>query len=146
MMRQSVQTVLPESTGNNTLSLRFRMPGSFNFFSSPHSPLPILLVSGMPEWQGHNQSDKLLQSWYCRQLRSALLFHEPRIAALQVNLKAAYCHELAISLEMMLYHDDEPLTFDWSGRRGAGIARCRSNDGNAIRARRIALGPISGRF
>lgn len=102
------------------------MPGSLSTFSSPHSPLPILLVSGMPEWQGHNQSDKLLQSWYCRQLRSALLFHEPRIAALQVNLKEAYCYELAISLEMMLYHDDEPLTFDWSGRRAAGIARCRS--------------------
>lgn len=141
MMRQSVQTVLPESTGNNTLSLRDSVCRDlFQLFSSPHSPLPILLVSGMPEWQGHNQSDKLLQSWYCRQLRSALLFHEPRIAALQVNLKAVYCHELVISLDMMLYHDDEPLTFDWSGRRGAGIARCRSNDGNAIRARRIALG------
>ena len=60
----------------------------------------------------HNQSDKHLQSWYCRQLRSALLFHEPRIAALQVNLKEAYSHTLAISLEIMLYHDGEPLTFD----------------------------------
>lgn len=35
-----------------------------------------------------------------------------QIAALQVNLKEAYCHTLAISLEIMLYHDDEPLTFD----------------------------------
>lgn len=86
-----------------------RSPHSFN---SPHSALPSLLVSGMPEWQVHNQSDKHLQSWYCRQLRSALLFHEPRIAALQVNLKEAYSHTLAISLEIMLYHDDEPLTFD----------------------------------
>ncbi|MDA6578250.1 anti-adapter protein IraD, partial [Escherichia coli] len=77
-----------------------------------HPALPSLLVSGMPEWQVHNQSDKHLQSWYCRQLRSALLFHEPRIAALQVNLKEAYSHTLAISLEIMLYHDDEPLTFD----------------------------------
>ncbi|EFI90366.1 anti-adapter protein iraD [Escherichia coli B36-2] len=31
---------------------------------------------------------------------------------MQVNLKEAYCHTLAISLEIMLYHDDEPLTFD----------------------------------
>lgn len=63
MMRQSVQTVLPESTGNNTLSLRDSVCRDlFQLFSSPHSPLPILLVSGMPEWQGHNQSDKLLQS------------------------------------------------------------------------------------
>ncbi|EMX5570919.1 anti-adapter protein IraD, partial [Escherichia coli] len=33
-------------------------------------------------------------------------------AALQVNFKEAYCHTLAISLEIMLYHDGEPLTFD----------------------------------
>ncbi|HAN8039143.1 TPA: anti-adapter protein IraD, partial [Escherichia coli] len=53
MMRQSVQTVLPESTGNNTLSLRDSVCRDlFQLFSSPHSPLPILLVSGMPEWQG----------------------------------------------------------------------------------------------
>ena len=120
MMRQSVQTVLPESTGHNTLSLRDSVCRDlFQLFSSPHSPLPILLVSGMPEWQGHNQSDKLLQSWYCRQLRSALLFHEPRIAALQVNLKAVYCHELVISLEMMLYHEDEPLTIDLVWQKGS---------------------------
>ena len=47
------------------------------------------------------------------------LFQEPRIAALQVNLKEAYCHELAISLEMMLYHDDEPLTFDLVWQKGS---------------------------
>ena len=114
MMRQSLQAVLPESTGNKTSSLREsvcrRSPSLFLVL--PIRRYRSLLVSGMPEWQGHNQSDKLLQSWYCRQLRSALLFHEPRIAALQVNLKEAYCYELAISLEMMLYHDDEPLTFD----------------------------------
>ena len=81
MMRQSLQAVLPEISGNKT------------------SPLRKSVCSD-------------LQSWYCRQLRSALLFHEPRIAALQVNLKEAYCHTLAISLEIMLYHDDESLTFD----------------------------------
>lgn len=118
MMRQSVQTVLPESTGNNTLSLRDSVCRSFNFLVLPIHRYQYYLFPGMPEWQGHNQSDKLLQSWYCRQLRSALLFHEPRIAALQVNLKEAYCHELAISLEMMLYHDDEPLTFDLVWQKG----------------------------
>ncbi|AUS68305.1 anti-adapter protein IraD [Escherichia albertii] len=120
MMRQSLQTVLPESTGNNTSSLRDSVCRDlFQLFNSPHSPLPTLLVSGMPEWQGHNQSDKCLQNWYCRQLRSALLFHEPRIAALQVSLKEAYCRDLAISLEMMLFHDDEPLTFDLIWRNGS---------------------------
>lgn len=113
MMRQSLQAVLPEISGNKTSSLRKSVCSDLlTLFNSPHSALPSLLVSGMPEWQVHNPSDKHLQSWYCRQLRSALLFHEPRIAALQVNLKEAYCHTLAISLEIMLYHDDEPLTFD----------------------------------
>ncbi len=113
MMRQLLQTVLPEKTGSNTSLLRDSVCRDlFQLFNSPHSPLPTLLVSGMPEWQGHNKCDKRLQSWYCRQLRSALLFHEPRIAALQVSLKEVYCHDLAISLEMMLYHDDEPLTLE----------------------------------
>ena len=130
MMRQSLQAVLPEISGNKTSSLRKSVCSDLlTLFNSPHSALPSLLVSGMPEWQLHNQSDKHLQSWYCRQLRSALLFHEPRIAALQVNFKEAYClfvansicrkfwhrpkvHILAISLEIMLYHDGEPLTFD----------------------------------
>ncbi|MCH4705409.1 anti-adapter protein IraD [Escherichia coli] len=113
MMRQSLQAVLPEISGNKTSLLRKSVCSDIlTLFNSPHSALPSLLVSGMPEWQVHNQSDKHLQSWYCRQLRSALLFHEPRIAALQVNIKEAYCHTLAISLEIMLYHDGEPLTFD----------------------------------
>ena len=107
MMRQSRQAVLPEISGNKTSSLRKSICSDLlTLFNSPHSALPSLLVSGMPEWQVHNQSDKHLQSWYCRQLRSALLFHEPRIAALQVNLKEAYSHTLAISLEIMLYHDE----------------------------------------
>lgn len=60
----------------------------------------------------YNSSDKYFQSWYCRQLRFVLLFYELRIAALQVNLKEAYCYILAISFEIMLYYDDESLTFD----------------------------------
>ena len=113
MMRQSRQAVLPEISGNKTSLLRKSVCSDIlTLFNSPLSALPSLLVSGMPEWQVHNPSDKHLQSWYCRQLRSALLFHEPRIAALQVNLKEAYSHTLAISLEIMLYHDGEPLTFD----------------------------------
>lgn len=119
MMRQLLQTVLPEKTGSNTSLLRDSVcQDLFQLFNSPHSPLPTLLVSGMPEWQGHNKCDKRLQSWYCRQLRSALLFHEPRIAALQVSLKEVYCHDLAISLEMMLYHDDEPLTLELIWQHG----------------------------
>ena len=113
MMRQSLQAVLPEISGNKTSSLRKSV-------CSDLLTLLILLIrhyrhylfQACPSGRVHNQSDKHLQSWYCRQLRSALLFHEPRIAALQVNLKEAYSHTLAISLEIMLYHDDEPLTFD----------------------------------
>lgn len=92
---------------------------SFNFLVLPIHRYQYYLFQACLSGKEHNQSDKLLQSWYCRQLRSALLFHEPRIAALQVNLKEAYCHELAISLEMMLYHDDEPLTFDLVWQKGS---------------------------
>ena len=81
MMRQSLQAVLPEISGNKTSPLRKSVCSDLlTLFNSPHSALPSLLVSGMPEWQ--------------------------------VNLKEAYCHTLAISLEIMLYHDDESLTFD----------------------------------
>lgn len=74
MMRQSLQAVLPEISGNKTSLLRKSVCSDIlTLFNSPHSALPSLLVSGMPEWQVHNQSDKHLQSWYCRQLRSALL-------------------------------------------------------------------------
>ncbi len=67
MMRQLLQTVLPEKTGSNTSLLRDSVcQDLFQLFNSPHSPLPTLLVSGMPEWQGHNKCDKRLQSWYCR--------------------------------------------------------------------------------
>ncbi len=98
----------------------------------------------------HNPSDKHLQSWYCRQLRSALLFHEPRIAALQVNLKEAYCHTLAISLEIMLYHDDEPLTFDlvWDngGWRSAtlGMRLTQSPSSRSSRQKRSATRTHAG--
>ena len=129
MMRQSLQAVLPEISGNKTSLLRKSVCSDIlTLFNSPHSALPSLLVSGMPEWQVHNQSDKHLQSWYCRQLRSALLFHEPRIAALQVNFKEAYCHTLAISLEIMLYHDGEPLTFDLVWDNGGWCSAMLENE------------------
>ncbi|HEL9753773.1 TPA: anti-adapter protein IraD, partial [Klebsiella pneumoniae] len=63
MMRQSRQAVLPEISGNKTSSLRKSICSDLlTLFNSPHSALPSLLVSGMPEWQVHNQSDKHLQS------------------------------------------------------------------------------------
>lgn len=60
MMRQSLQAVLPEISGNKTSLLRKSVCSDLlTLFNSPHSALPSLLVSGMPEWQVHNQSDKL---------------------------------------------------------------------------------------
>ena len=57
MMRQSRQAVLPEISGNKTSSLRKSICSDLlTLFNSPHSALPSLLVSGMPEWQVHNQS------------------------------------------------------------------------------------------
>ncbi|EEW3250387.1 anti-adapter protein IraD, partial [Escherichia coli] len=57
MMRQSLQAVLPEISGNKTSLLRKSVCSDLlTLFNSPHSALPSLLVSGMPEWQVHNQS------------------------------------------------------------------------------------------
>ncbi|SQK38578.1 DNA replication/recombination/repair protein [Escherichia coli] len=55
MMRQSLQAVLPEISGNKTSLLRKSVCSDLlTLFNSPHSALPSLLVSGMPEWQVHN--------------------------------------------------------------------------------------------
>ena len=55
MMRQSLQAVLPEISGNKTSPLRKSVCSDLlTLFNSPHSALPSLLVSGMPEWQVHN--------------------------------------------------------------------------------------------
>lgn len=113
MMRQSLQAVLPEISGNKTSLLR----------KSVCSDLLTLLIllfrhyrhylfQACPSGKCITRATNISRAGIAVQLRSALLFHEPRIAALQVNLKEAYSHTLAISLEIMLYHDDEPLTFD----------------------------------
>lgn len=50
MMRQSLQAVLPEISGNKTSLLRKSVCSDIlTLFNSPHSALPSLLVSGMPE-------------------------------------------------------------------------------------------------
>ncbi|MDO6894102.1 anti-adapter protein IraD, partial [Acinetobacter baumannii] len=71
MMRQSLQAVLPKISGNKTSLLRKSVCSDLlTLFNSPHSAVSSLLVSGMPEWQVLNPSDKPLQSWYCGQLSS----------------------------------------------------------------------------
>ncbi|MGQ7076577.1 hypothetical protein ACUN90_36160, partial [Escherichia sp. SP-MK2] len=58
MMRQSLQAVLPEISGNKTSLLRKSVCSDIlTLFNSPHSALPSLLVSGMPEWQVQNAAD-----------------------------------------------------------------------------------------
>ncbi|STP22414.1 DNA replication/recombination/repair protein [Escherichia coli] len=53
MMRQSVQTVLPESTGNNTLSLRDSVCRDlFQLFSFSHSPLQYYLFQACLSGKG----------------------------------------------------------------------------------------------
>lgn len=60
MMRQSLQAVLPEISGNKTSSLRKSVCSDLlTLFNSPHSALPSLLVSGMPEWQVHNRATNI---------------------------------------------------------------------------------------
>lgn len=135
MMRQSLQAVSPEISGNKTLSLRKSVCSDLlTLFNSPHSALPSLLVSGMPEWQVHNQSDKHLQSWYCRQLRSALLFHEPRIAALQVNLKGNI--DIVSDLSTLFCGFNPKRVFNGYVFLGGGLNRGFDNDeANALDTR-----------
>ena len=46
------------------------------------------------------------------ELRAAILRNEPRIQALTVSVKDAHHQTLALHLEVMLWHDDDPLTLD----------------------------------
>ncbi|CAB5553252.1 Anti-adapter protein iraD [Citrobacter werkmanii] len=80
--------------------------------------LPVLLAWGVPEWHGLNAGDERVLRWYCRQLRAAILRHEPRIQALIVSVKDAYHQTLALQLDAMLWNDDEPLTLELAYQNG----------------------------
>ena len=81
--------------------------------------LPVLLAWGVPEWHGLNAGDEWVLRWYCRQLRAVILRHEPRIQALIVSVKDAHHQTLALHLEVMLWHDDDPLTLDLTYLHGS---------------------------
>lgn len=80
--------------------------------------LPVLLAWGVPEWHGLNAGDERVLRWYCRQLRAAILRHEPRIQALIVSIKDAHHQTLALQLDAMLWNDDEPLTLELAYQNG----------------------------
>ncbi|EPF2245488.1 MULTISPECIES: type VI secretion system baseplate subunit TssE [Citrobacter freundii complex] len=80
--------------------------------------LPVLLAWGVPEWHGLNAGDERVLRWYCRQLRAAILRHEPRIQALIVSVKNAHHQTLALQLDAMLWNDDEPLTLELAYQNG----------------------------
>ncbi|HGW6105199.1 TPA: type VI secretion system baseplate subunit TssE [Citrobacter werkmanii] len=80
--------------------------------------LPVLLAWGVPEWHGLNAGDERVLRWYCRQLRAAILRHEPRIQALIVRVKDAHHQMLALQLDAMLWNDDEPLTLELAYQNG----------------------------
>ncbi len=81
--------------------------------------LPALLTWGVPEWQGLNVGDERVLNGYCRRLRAAILRNEPRIQALTVSVKDAHHQTLALHLEVMLWHDDDPLTLDLTYLHGS---------------------------
>lgn len=81
--------------------------------------LPLLLSWGVPEWHGCNAGDERVLNWYCRQLRAAILRNEPRIQALTVSVKDAHHQTLALHLEVMLWHNDDPLTLDLTYLHGS---------------------------
>lgn len=80
--------------------------------------LPVLLAWGVPEWHGLNAGDERVLRWYCRQLRAAILRHEPRIQALIVSVKDVHHQTLALQLDAMLWNDDEPLTLELAYQNG----------------------------
>lgn len=80
--------------------------------------LPALLAWGVPEWHGRNAGDERVLRWYCRQLRAAILRHEPRIQALIVSVKDAHHQTLALQIDAMLWNDDEPLTLELAYQNG----------------------------
>lgn len=80
--------------------------------------LPVLLAWGVPEWHGLNAGDERVLRWYCRQLRAAILRHEPRIQSLIVSVKDAHHQTLALQLDAMLWNDDEPLTLELAYQNG----------------------------
>lgn len=80
--------------------------------------LPVLLAWGVPEWHGLNAGDERVLRWYCRQLRAAILRHEPRIQALIVSVKDAHHQTLALQLDAMLWNDDESLTLELAYQNG----------------------------
>ncbi|EGT0661456.1 type VI secretion system baseplate subunit TssE [Citrobacter werkmanii] len=80
--------------------------------------LPVLLAWGVPEWHGLNAGDERVLRWYCRQLRAAILRHEPRIQALIVSVKDAHHQTLALQIDAMLWNDDEPLTLELAYQNG----------------------------
>lgn len=80
--------------------------------------LPALLAWGVPEWHGCHTGDERVLSWYCRQLRTAILRHEPRIQALMVSIKDTHRQTLALHLDVMLWNDDQPLTLELAYQSG----------------------------
>ncbi|POT56136.1 type VI secretion system baseplate subunit TssE [Citrobacter amalonaticus] len=81
--------------------------------------LPALLAWGVPEWHRLNVGDERVLHWFCRQLRAAILRHEPRIQALMVSVKDARHQTLTLHLDVMLWRDDEPLTLDLTYLHGS---------------------------
>ncbi|HCL5253554.1 TPA: anti-adapter protein IraD [Salmonella enterica] len=74
--------------------------------------LPALLTRGMPEWHEVNVGDNRVLNWFCRELRAAILLYEPGISMLRVSVKDAHHQTLALSLEVMLQDESEPLRLD----------------------------------
>lgn len=81
--------------------------------------LPALFAWGVPEWHGLNANDEPVMYGFCRQLRAAILRHEPRIQALRVSVKDVHQQTLALHLDVGLRGDDAPLTLELTYLHGS---------------------------
>ncbi len=76
----------------------------------------------MPEWQLHNQSDNIFRAGIAVScvLHCYFMSHDCGVAG---QFERSVQPHAGDQPEIMLYHDDEPLTFDLIWDNGVGVVR-----------------------
>lgn len=76
------------------------------------------LDDGPPEWSTVYAGDERAVQQFCRQLRDALLRHDPRISGLSIAPVDVHQQTLALQLTMTFRDDDAPLMLNIAWRHG----------------------------
>lgn len=124
MMKSSIPVALFDRLQDEEIAPRESVRRELSRLFNSRAPadadaLPPLLAWGVPEWHGLNGGDERVLDWFCRQLRAAILRHEPRIQALTVRAGEAHHQTLTLHLDVMLHNDDRPLTLNLTYLHGS---------------------------